>query len=414
MVRSAVCLQLLLTAPIAAADGDPGGMTVDGQGWDDLGDLVALSAQLGFPAQTPDRLELWRLPPQDSVIIVHPTAPPPPGAVDHFVRNGGRLALLDDFGQGQSILRFNSIGRHAAVRPPEDRRIRGNPKVAIATPAQPHPLTTGIEALVTNHTAVLYHSELQPVFALDDGASAVVLSGGVGTGRLVAVGDASVVINNMLRFRGNRRFAENLIRYLMGDRGGQLWIVTGDTPIIGRDGSGAPDHPLTAVRKGLERLADLQLPPRVVWLSSWMLACILLLAAAASLPRKRGPGRPAIEEAPVLAGYEGRIGFFSQPRRNLFGAVMAYKYEFESELVRRLGLTGRPSRKELVLGTAQRAGAATAASAEALLVSLDAHALQKDRAPAPPRISAASFSAMVEDGQRVLSAVEPSTGTKHA
>lgn len=395
------------------ANDDPQRIVVDGKEWKDLGDLVALSAQLGFPANTPDSLDLSKLPPQDAIIVVHPTSPTPNEALRRFVREGGRIALLDDFGQGHSLLSSLDIGRHAAVAPPDSRRLRGNPQVAIAIPLSRQPLTEGVEALVTNHTQVLYHSALQPVFALDDDTSAVVLSGSIGAGRLIAVGDSSVVINNMMRFRGNRRFAENLIRVLMADRGGQLWIVADDTPLIGRDGQGASPDPLTAVRDGLRKLSDIELPPRLVWLLSWGLGFVLLLAAVASLPRRADAARPAVEDTPVVAGYEGRIGFFSQPGRNLFGALMAYKYEFESELVKRLQLAGRPSRKEVVTGLTGRAGAATAARAQALLEGLDAYALQKDRVPAPPRISAPAFGAMVEDGRSVLSALGPSPGMKN-
>ena len=38
------------------------------------------------------------------------------------------------------------------------------------------------------------------------------------SGRLFAMGDPSVVINEMLRYPGNRAFASGLLKYLVGER----------------------------------------------------------------------------------------------------------------------------------------------------------------------------------------------------
>lgn len=382
----------------------------DSRAWDGLSDLRDLVEAQGHPVATPARLDLWTIAAQDAVIIVHPTRPAPASALARFMREGGRVALLDDYGQGQAVLRAFRIGRHAGIRPDPAHRLRGNPNLALATPAGSHPLTAGVDALVLNHAQVLHHDALLPVLTIDGGDSPVALTGAVGAGRLVAVSDGSVLINNMLQFRGNRRFAENLVAYLLGDRGGTLHLVSGDTEIRAKPGLGDPKNPLAAIREGLARISRLRLPKQAVWLSAWAVALASLLAAATALPRRARPARPVATGAGLVpGGYAGRIAFFTRPGANLFGAVLRYKHEFESALVRALGLhlRAQPSRADVLEALRARTGdAALCAEAESLLVTLDALALQRDRRPAPPRVAATQFTDMVEGGSRVLDALD--------
>ena len=131
---------------------------------------------------------------------------------------GGRLAIADDFGEGVAARRLPHHAQRAG-RTDDTRRLRGNRNVLIATPSVRHPLALDVLALVTNHPQVLHHDALEAIFSLSTTrASAVVLAGAVGQGRLVAIGDSSVLINNMLEFSGNRAFARNLVRYLARER----------------------------------------------------------------------------------------------------------------------------------------------------------------------------------------------------
>lgn len=397
-----------LTCSVAGAAPQPAAFDPDSDDWEGLSALRGLAQAHGVTIEAPGRLELWKVDPVDAILIVHPTRPPPATDLARFMREGGRLAIFDDYGQGQSLLRAFAIGRHAGMRPEADRRLRGNPRLGIATPPGSHPLTAGVEAVVLNHAQVLHHATLQPVLSIDGEAGAVALSGAVGAGRLVAMSDASVLINNMLQFAGNRRFAENLVDYLVGDRGGTLYLVTGDAEIRGRPGLAAPRDAVTAVREGLRRLSRLQLPGEAVWLTAWVVMVTSLLAAATALPRRArvsGPLGPVRSE--VTAGFQGRVDFFAQAGRNLYGAAMAYKHEIESELVRALCLPPRPSRAQLL--TALRARGvdpALANRADTLLQTLDALSLRRDQRPGPPRVSAQQLTSMVQDGSSVLAALE--------
>ena len=82
------------------------------------------------------------------------------------------------------------------------------------------------------------------VRAADDGRAATCSSrvaGAVGQGRLLAVGDASIVMNAMLRYPGNATLARDLVRYATeddawGKRGGKLYILANDFETTGAFG----------------------------------------------------------------------------------------------------------------------------------------------------------------------------------
>src|SRR5690606_20633598 len=140
-----------------------------------------------------------------------------------------------------------------------------------------HPLTEGVRALVTNHPAVVHHPDLEPIFSFGE-RDAVVLAGAVGAGRLVTIGDPSVLINNMLELRGNQRFAENLVDYL-AERRGRLFVITPDAQLVGRYGEPGADRPLHDLRALLERAAAAELPEGALRIVAAALAGILLVLA---------------------------------------------------------------------------------------------------------------------------------------
>ena len=78
---------------------------------------------------------------------------------------GGRVAIADDFGAGQSLLDGFRIERSAATGR-RALRLRGNRNLLIATPGARHPLALDVRALVTNHPQVLHHGELEAIFSL--------------------------------------------------------------------------------------------------------------------------------------------------------------------------------------------------------------------------------------------------------
>ena len=98
----------------------------------------------------------------------------------------------------------------------------------------PHPVVAHVQQLVTNHPTGLRHPALSPVLrirAIGEPDVVVAVAGQVGKGRLFAMSDPSAIINQMLRYPGNRAFVAGLARYLVDDDGatrrqGRLFIVT--------------------------------------------------------------------------------------------------------------------------------------------------------------------------------------------
>jgi hypothetical protein len=272
--------------------------------------------------------------------------------------------------------------------------------VLIATPRVRHPLSLDVLALVTNHPQSLHHAALEPIFALDERGTAVVLAGAVGRGRLVAIGDSSVLINNMLEFHGNRAFARNLVRYLAQD--GRLWIASPGSELAGAYGGATSTDPLAGLRAGLVRLAQVRLPAAAVQASTAVIALLLLLAAATALPRRasliRAVSIPARE---TLAGFAGRVRFFAAGDRDLLQPLLALKREIEHELSAALRIPHPPV--PLQVEAALRAAGhpdQLVLSVRALLHELGAHAL-----PAPPAVTARKFHALVAEGDRILAAL---------
>jgi hypothetical protein len=447
VTSAALALGALGAPPIARADAD---YAPDSEAWNGLAQFVQTARDIGVAVELPARVDLGTLQATDALVIVYPTSPPSVDGLGGFLKAGGRVALLDDFGRGDALLAAYQIARHAPDSTTSPR-LRGNPALLVATPASPHPLTEGVTSLVTNHPAVVAHRELEPIFVLG-GREALVLAGAVGQGRLVTVADGSVLINNMQQFAGNRRFAQNLVRYLVearlgggaaaggdvagdgvpgdgtaGDdagrggaagqgaagqgadgsvalRGGRLVIATPGVPVVGRFGEPGADRPLHDLRVAIERLADARLPAPAVWLAAAVLASILLLFAATSLPR-RSPydGRGMFARAPHAGGFVGRVGYYATGEASFLPPTLAYRFELEAELVRRLGL-GPGALLGDVAGALRARGVPEreVEAARALLVELEALHARLDAPPGPPRVTGARVADMVRRGEALL------------
>jgi hypothetical protein len=424
VVLFAVVFPLLLVPAAANADAD---YAPESDDWNGLAQFVRTARDIGVTVELPTRVDLGTLEPTDALILVYPTSAPSVDGLGGFLKAGGRVALLDDFGRGDVLLATYQISRHAPDTTAAPR-LRGNPALLVATPASAHPLTEGVTSVVTNHPAALSHRELEPIFALG-GREALVLAGAVGQGRLVAVADASVLINNMLQFAGNLRFAKNLVRYLLearshsGDaveprteaaapnaetetsvRGGRLVLATPGVPVVGRFGEPGADRPLHDLRAALERLARAPLPAPAVWLAAAVLASVLLLFAATALPtRSPYDGRGMFARAPHAGGFVGRVGYYLGGEASFLPPTLAYRFELEAELVRRLGLSPGASLRE-VSGALRARGVPEreVEAARALLLELDALRARLDGPPGPPRVTAARFTDMVRRGEALL------------
>lgn len=372
------------------------------QDWDGLSELAEVAAESSIELKLPAKLDLSKLSPTDALLIVGPRQALPVTPITTFLREGGRVALLDDSGTGERLLSAYQVSRRA-TETRDVPALRGDPNLLIAYPAAEHPLVEGVPLLLTNRAVELFHPDLKPVLTFGRGARALVLAGAIGAGRLVAVGDASVVINQMLQIPGQRRFAKNLLEYLARP-GGRIWLVGPDTEIRGSYGAGKSSF--SRLDDWLKRASHPDLPPSaliVLALAALTVSCVL---GASLLPRRSPYVRPDLfPKSVVYAGYSGRVavGVAEQTGVNLVWSLLDYRRELEAELAHRLSLRG-PFDPRQAVENAKKLGLSAAESAElsALLKSLADLGQTMDSDGTPARIGAGDLGNVVRQGERLL------------
>ncbi|HEX3345739.1 MAG TPA: DUF4350 domain-containing protein, partial [Polyangiaceae bacterium] len=292
-----LAMMALATRPAAAAPFDP-----DGEDWEGMSQFIRMAeAELGpnrvVVTSTLDMHDLGR---EDGVILVHPEHFVDSDDLSAFMRAGGRLVLLDDYGEGDGLLaRFGIRRVPLPARPAE--MLRGNPSLAIAEPASAHPAVRDVARVVTNHATGLEHPALSPVLVVrGDGEPDVLLAvaGAVGQGRLLALGDASIGINAMMRYPGNRMLCASLVRYVTeddawGKRRGKLYVLTNDFETTGTFGDdsqigGAWGNVRRSLTDALEMLRHDGMPSLAAYLVALAvgLGVVVWTSARAGRPHK--------------------------------------------------------------------------------------------------------------------------------
>lgn len=395
---------LLLGALPSRGRAEASDYAADNGAWNGLSQLLALSRELALDVRTPARVELGELREGDGLLVVFPARPPPQRELAAFVTAGGRLAIADDFGAAGGLFASFDITRDAPPRSALAHALRGNPNLLLALAQGSHPLTEGVRALVTNHPRSLRHTSLQPLFGWGDAPGALVLAGAVGAGRLVAIGDPSVIINNMLDLRGNRAFTRNLVRFLAPSS--RLWIAGPDTTWAGAFGARGAG-PVAGVRELLQRLSRAQLPPSALRFATWVVACALLVAAATSLPRRSVYLRAvALQSAETYGGFAGRVRLFMRKRSNLVLPALNYKRHLERRLVLALQLAHDAKLRDVRAALQKaRLPSRDIARLESLLVDLQALAVAQEDGSGAARVGARKFHDMVRTGERILAAL---------
>jgi len=272
----------------------------------------------------------------DGVLFLHPTEPIEAQEASEFMKLGGRVAVIDDFGRGDDLLKRFKIQRVRLPGRPV-AALRSNPELPIAEPwleisrgqiGSPHPVVANVKRMVLNHPMALVHPDLSPVLKVrlsgTDGDAIVAVAGQVDKGRLFAMSDPSALINSMLRYPGNRAFAAGLVRYLANDaeRGqGRLFLVANrykQEGSVGGDRSMVQDAE-AALRQFADSLADV----RKTGLPSWLLAISAAVAVAAmGIWVGRASGKPYKSPLPRYAratplvargGVAGRFAMLAAP-----------------------------------------------------------------------------------------------------
>jgi hypothetical protein len=364
---------------------------VNDAGWEGGSELLEIARnELGASRVRPVAVLDWNdVQAEDGVLVVHPLQAMDESDTAGFMKAGGRLAILDDYGEGeQTLARF-----HIYRVPPPSRPVhslRNRAALAIAEPVidvvaghatGPHPVVAHVQQLVTNHPTGLRHPALSPVLRIPaNGEADVILAvaGQVGKGRLFAMGDPSATMNQMLRYPGNRAFVAGLVRYLVDDDGatrrqGRLFIVTNH---FGEEGSfGGQGTPLKELGSQLKGLVAAFAEARRNGFPGWV---HFAAAAAAALGLAawvtRASARPYQSPLPRYArptplvsqgGVAGRFAVLAAPTspRNL--ALLELKSALYEALQPRLGFTVDPP-PEALANLARKAGSLDDGSYSAL------------------------------------------------
>jgi hypothetical protein len=360
--------------------------------WEGTSELLSLArTRLGNArVEIVASLDWEKMRPGDGLLILHPTVDLEYDEASAFLRAGGRIALLDDYGKGNTFLERFQIKRVSAPDSPKEV-LRGKPALAIAVPAVQivaaqeqgrHPVVAQVQQLVTNHPTALVHPNLTPVLEIpangEPSATLAVTGIIVNRGRLFAMGDPSAMINLMLRYPGNRAFAEGLVDYLVEDdswgaRGGKLYIVANDFKQQGAYGGGtsmAQDirEQISAVEELIASFHDDGLPE----LLALLLAVVVGVGAVgwagltATRPYKRAPPRYA-KAQPLVAqgGVAGRAAVLGAPTTHKALALLELKSALEKALGQHLGLAA-PVAAQTLAEEVDRQGALSKGSSEEL------------------------------------------------
>lgn len=345
--------------------------------WNGLVEFVRLSQTVQVELRTSSVLDWSAIRRGDGLLVLYPLSTVDLDELSAFLEDGGRLALLDDFGTSEPLLRWFQVQRSEAVQ--GTLRSPRLPGLFNAYRLGDHVLGDQVDALVTNEPVVLRHPRLSPVFSLSrEPTQGVVLAGQVGRGRLVVGGDPSVLINSMLRFSGNRQFAANLLTYLASQPRGRVHLLHGRFSARGtyEGGRGRRRSPLKAFSKSLDesllRVGRVFDDPSLLRLTSLFAALVAAMAMALKLwgPRPSDRFGPTAPAGP-LAGVATKVLLFGRNGANLLYPTLVLRRLFERALLRALELQPPTDVARVIARAEHRLDAAQLAALRAVLVELD-------------------------------------------
>lgn len=333
-----------------------------GSDWEGCAELVRLArTELGpLRVVATGQIDFHELKPDDGLLLLYPEKNLDVDELSKFMRAGGRVVMLDDFGRGDSLLRHFGMERVASPRRPAEF-LRRNPQLALAEPASAHPVVSEVSRVVTNHPTGLSHPDLSPVLKIRGNGEAdvvVAVAGAVGQGRLLAVGDPSIVMNSMLRYGGNKSFARGLVRYAVdhdswGKRGGRLFIASGgfeQKGTYGDEESSWSDWKRSLL-DALEVMRHDGMPSWIAYGLAIAIGLALVVWVGSRAGRLHKPITPRfVRRTPAVAqgGVAGHAAVIAAPQTSRVLAVLELKSALEEQLTSILGLPKVPGHTELM------------------------------------------------------------------
>lgn len=190
----------------------------DNQAWSGLSQFVELAASQRIEVLASQTLDWSAITPQDIVLAVHPQVALDVDNASRYILDGGMMLLAIEGGSSYPFLDRLGVRYLDVVDGefPHEHFVEDNPNLPIFSPTGAHPLIAGIQTLVANHPVVLLNVG-GPVVAYSQGGG-LVYDMNFGQGKVVALADASMLINQMLQVADNAQFARNTLKYLCADR----------------------------------------------------------------------------------------------------------------------------------------------------------------------------------------------------
>ncbi len=413
-------------ALVVARSASASSLDLESADWDGLADLIALArSEDGYDrVVTPRKVDLEALSPEDALLVIHPETQLDPSELESFMSAGGRVGLLDDYGTGTELLEHFGVRRVPLPANPA-QMLRSNPAFALAevpatTALWPDTLSglRGGTPVVTNHATGLADTGLLALLVVHGRTEpdvTLAVAGAVGQGRLLAVGDSSVVMNAMLRYPGNRALAIALVRYLSAgahatsSNPGRLIIIANGTSVTGEFGGPTPlPKPLHgALVDTLDALKH-GLPPNATYAVALAVGLGIILWASSRAGRTYKESLPRfVRPTPVAAqgGLAGQTALLvsGSPRR----ALVELRRALEEQVGLRLGLERPAPHRELVARARARGilGESDAQDLEELFATLR---LEGDEPRLQPwkRLKRERIVALVEHSRDLLAAMD--------
>lgn len=357
------------------------GFEVADTSWEGTSELYALAQkELGKArVEVLAAADFERLSKNDGLLVLHPERELDYNELSAFLRAGGRMAVLDDRGEAAHFLERFQIHRVEAPHSPA-QSLRDNPSLAIAVPAveqvagqeqNRHPVVAGVDRVVTNHPTALVHPNLTQVLkipALGEPDATLAVTGIIAkSGRLFAMGDPSVVINEMLRYPGNRAFASGLLKYLVENdagisRGGKLYILAND---FGQKGHfGGSRGALAELSNLSDTIAEFATELEKNGLPGTLSLLLAVVAGGGALAwainyssRRYRRSVPRYALAPPLVaqgGLAGRAAVLAAPTTDPALVLLELRSALSEALAQRLGMSRLASPEQIVAELAKR------------------------------------------------------------
>ncbi|HVY49454.1 MAG TPA: DUF4350 domain-containing protein [Minicystis sp.] len=376
LVRAVTALLLAALVVLLSGAALADAFEVNDTGWEGCSELLEIArAELGAARVQAVAVLNWEdVQPEDGVLALHPLKPMDPDETAAFMKAGGRLAILDDYGMGAETLRRFQIERIATPNRPVSA-LRNRPALAIAEPvvdvvagrtSGPHPIVAHVQQLVTNHATGLRRpppelTNVLKIRAIGEPDVVIAMAGMVGKGRLFAMGDPSAVINEMLRYPGNRAFVAGLAHYLVDDDGathrqGRLFILANRFAEEGSFGGRTTarkeiESSLRAIAAALAQARESGLP----WWAHFVLAALVGVgvtgwAVRSSARPYKSPMPRYARPVPLVAqgGVAGRLAMLVAPTSPRSLSVLELKSALFEGVAARLALDAEPSAERLV------------------------------------------------------------------